>query len=119
MHFRTGNWKPQTGNCFLRSPLGRAGAARAFLGTRPGSGAALVRLRSLRAPGLARLLAFPALRLFLAGRLDASARRPPRAVGERLLAGRAVLRLELVVDQLQDGRLRRVALAGAEAQDPR
>src|SRR6478672_773073 len=111
------NRNPET--LSLRSSLRRACAARALLRSRLDAGAPLVRLRRLCALGLARLVAFAAaLRLLLADGLDSASRRPPGAVGERLLARRAVLRLELVVDELQDGRLRRIALAGAEAKDP-
>src|SRR6187551_3751383 len=107
----TWNLRPGTWNSRLRSPLRRPGPARALLGRRLGGG--------LRPLGLARLLAALALGLLLADRLDPAARGATRLVGERLLARRAVLRLELEVHELQDGRLGGVALAGAEPQDPR
>src|SRR5262249_8000222 len=64
-------------------------------------------------------LAFGARGLLLAAGLATASGGSPRPIGQRLLARRFLLGFELVVDELEDGRLSGVSPPRAEPEDPR
>src|SRR5438094_855847 len=92
-------------------PAGRVGP--------PGSPRGLRALGGLARGGLGGLPFLLRLRLLFAHRFDPAAAGPPRAVRQRLLARRLLLRFEAVVHELEDGRLRAVSPACAQSEDAR
>ena len=111
MALRLRAWMAGAGRALLRGRLGRRASPSRPWAPAPCAGA---RRASPRLPSPS-----PPSGLLLAHGLDAAAGGAARAVGQRLLARRLLLGLELEVHELEDRRLGGVALAGAEAQDAR